>query len=247
MRFAWPPNGTLRLFHPDTHTALMVLKIGLDWPVQLETGDANSPPSISLSSPPFPAPKRRRRPQLLSTAASSSSPCPEPSNSAGPLHLSWLLDTEPRSRLWFAQQEESLAKRALLQQMNATLSKIKPKRSSCKNLALHTPTLEPPLPPFSPLALTVSPRSVSPTSFRRNLRLATVAVARSVEVTHLHRPVVLAFCSHNKLSFQPSKSQPPPAPVAVASVFLPAPALFDPSTPVTVPVAASSAFFSVFH
>ncbi|KAL4394698.1 hypothetical protein AHAS_Ahas02G0178000 [Arachis hypogaea] len=118
-------------------------------------------------------------------------------------------------------------------------------RSGFQNLALHTPTLEPPLPPFSPLALTVSPRSVSPTSFRRNLRLATVAVARSVEVTHLHRPVVLAFCSHNKLSFQPSKSQPPPAPVAVASVFLPAPALFDPSTPVTVPVAASSAFFSL--
>ncbi|RYQ83082.1 hypothetical protein HN873_070438 [Arachis hypogaea] len=42
------------------------------------------------------------------------------------------LGNNTRSRLWLAQQEESVAKRALLQQMNATLPKIKPKRSSCK-------------------------------------------------------------------------------------------------------------------
>ncbi|QHO06638.1 uncharacterized protein DS421_14g456450 [Arachis hypogaea] len=45
----------------------------------------------------------------------------------------------------------------------------------------------------------------------------------------------------------PWKSQPPPPLLAVATVFLPVPALFYPSTPVTVPVAASSAFFPVFH
>ncbi|QHN82906.1 uncharacterized protein DS421_20g699910 [Arachis hypogaea] len=37
-----------------------------------------SPPS----SPPFPGSQRRRRSQVLSTATSSSSPCPEPSNLA---------------------------------------------------------------------------------------------------------------------------------------------------------------------
>ncbi|XLU66870.1 hypothetical protein S245_025923, partial [Arachis hypogaea] len=48
------------------------------------------------------------------------------------IHLKPQLGNYTRSRLWLTQQEESVAKRALLQQMNTTLPKIKPKKSSCK-------------------------------------------------------------------------------------------------------------------
>ncbi|QHO10909.1 uncharacterized protein DS421_15g493690 [Arachis hypogaea] len=96
-------------------------------------------------------------------------------------------------------------------------------------------TLEPqPSTLTSHLSLSVPASPLSTSSFRRNLRPATAAVASSFQP---------AFRSLSYLSFQPSKSQPLPVPVVVASVFPPAPALFDPSTPAAVPVAIRSAFF----